>query len=420
MIGSILIAFGPTFSLLLLLISSKPQLVILAICAAFAYLLSALASSLLWLILTCTFGPSLSIVGTVLGLSVTGVACQMMLRCSFVAGYFNIEAVIRQSVSKHEGEVAAAANYAAGYTAGSSTNDDGNDDDDANNDANGTAASSAPTTNDGSRRDEHATNNHGTTATANTTNTAVSETEALQLQLNDLSCSLASGVGYAILHSLFLYGTLLASEGREYNSYDDAGSYVGGGGSTGYGGTLYQDSCGAIPSLLHGALIAVCFSLLDVAWMMLCFYGMRRIIQQQSSSRHDRSFIPPRTREGVGVGRSILLRTLTCHGFDDDDDTDTDSTTSSGYTALLFVTITHLLASLVLTFNSHTNGCVISLPCLAMVVLWVVAVLCNIVRKDRFLPVDQKSRIMTMRRRQQQQQQQMSGGTSNENGMNEW
>ena len=312
--------------------------------------------------------------GTVFTLSVTGVACQMILRCLFVTGYFNIENVIRGSVSKHEGEVATAANYAAaGYTT-SSTND-GN-----NATTNGTTASNAPTTN-GSSNDENTTNNHGTA-----TNT-VSETEALQLQLNDLSCSLASGVGYAILHSLFLYGTLLASESGESNSYNDAGSYVGGGGSTGYGGTLYQDSCRAIPSLLHGALIAMCFSMLDVAWMMLCFYGMRRI-QQQSRQYGSR------TREGVGVGR-ILLRTLTCHGFDDTDDTDS---TSSGYTALLFVTITHLLASLVLTFNSYTNGCVISLPCLAMVVLWVMAVLCNIVRKDQFLPVDQKSRIMTMRR----------------------
>lgn len=398
-IGSILIAFGPTFSLLLLLISSKPQLVILAICAAFAYLLSALASSLLWLVVTSAFvGPSSGNVGTtVLAISVTGVACQMMLRCSFVTGYFNIETVIRGSVSKHEGEVATAANNyaAAGYTTSSTTND-GN-----GSNANGTTAASngsAPTANDGSR-DEHTTNNHGTTTT-NTT-TTVSETMALQLQLNDLSCSLASGVGYAILHSLFLYGTLLASEGGESNSYDDGGSYVGGGGSTGYGGTLYQDSCGAIPSLFHGAIIAMCFSTLDVCWMMLCFYGMRRIIriqQRQSRSRqqqygNNRSFPPSRTREGVGVGRSILLRTLTCHGFDNDD---TDSTTS-GYTALLFVTITHLLASLVLTFNSYTNGCVISLPCLAMVVLWVMAVLCNIVRKDQFLPVDQKSRIMTMR-----------------------
>jgi len=409
MIGSMLIAFGPTSSLLLLIISSKPQLVILAICAAFAYLLSALASSLLWMISTSAFdGPS-SDTGTALALSVTGVACQMILRCSFVAGYFDIENAIRKSVGEHEGEVAAAANYAAGYTAGSTDDGDGN----ANN-ADGTTASNGSA--NGSSDDEHPPNNNGAATTSTTT---VSETEALQLQLNDLSCSLASGVGYAILHSLFLYGTLLASEGRESNSYDDAGSYVGGGGSTGYGGTLYQDSCIAIPSLLNGAVIAACFSLLDVAWMMLCFYGTRRIMRKKSSQRNgggnsnNRSF-PSRTREGVG--RSILLRTLTCRGFDDDD---TDSTTSSGYAALLFVTITHLLASLVLTFNSYTNGCVISLPCLAMVVLWVMAVLCNIVRKNQFLPVDQKSRIMTMRR--QQQQQQMSGGSSssssNENGM---
>lgn len=80
------------------------------------------------------------------------------------------------------------------------------------------------------------------------------ETNALQLQLNDLSCSLASGCGYALLHSLFLYGTLLASESGEANSYNE-GVYSGGGGSTGHGGTLYQESCGEY--LLYDVLLIV-------------------------------------------------------------------------------------------------------------------------------------------------------------------
>jgi hypothetical protein len=268
--------------------------------------------------------------------------------------------------------------------------------------------------------DEHPSNNHGTTNSTTTTTTVVSETEALQLQLNDLSCSIASGVGYATLHALFLYGTLLASEAGESNTYNDAGSYVGGGGSTGYGGTLYQASCIAIPSLLQGAVIAMCFSILDVVWMMICFYGMRRIyIYSHQYGNNTRSFSPSRIRAGGGVGR-IVLQILTCHGFDNDD---TDSTTTSnGYTALLFVTITHLCASLVLLPNSYTNGCIISLPCLVVVVLWVMIVLWNIVRKNQFLPVDQQSRISTMRQQQQQQQQVVvsdghSSNSSNENGM---
>jgi hypothetical protein len=109
-------------------------------------------------------------------------------------------------VAKHEEETLAAAAYANG---GGSDNDD-----DDNNDS------------QQQQQQQHA------------------ETNALQLQLNDLSCSLASGCGYAMLHSLFLYGTLIASESGEANSYDGGGAYAGGGGSTGHGGTLYQESCG--------------------------------------------------------------------------------------------------------------------------------------------------------------------------------
>lgn len=206
--GAILLAFSPTFSLLFFIIFPKPQLVILAVCAAFAYLLSALLSSLLWLIITKATGGMIvnSSIGTLLSLAIPGVISQMILRCTFVLGYFRVEHVIRRSVAKHEEETLAAAAYANG---GGSDNDD-----DDNNDS------------QQQQQQQHA------------------ETNALQLQLNDLSCSLASGCGYAMLHSLFLYGTLIASESGEANSYDGGGAYAGGGGSTGHGGTLYQESCG--------------------------------------------------------------------------------------------------------------------------------------------------------------------------------
>jgi hypothetical protein len=196
--GSILLAFSPAFSLLVLVVSHKPQLVILAVCSAFAYLLSALGSSLFWLITSAIFGSDHGGgggFGALLALAIPGVLCQMAARCLFVRGYFRVESVIRRSVARHEDEHIAA----------------------------GAAADAA--VEDGDRGDSHA------------------ETDALQLQLNDLSCSIASGCGYALLHSLFLYGTLLASESGEANSYD-GGSYAGGGGSTGHGGTLYQSSCG--------------------------------------------------------------------------------------------------------------------------------------------------------------------------------
>ena len=204
--GSILLAFSPAFSLLFLLVSHKPQLVILAVCSAFAYLLSALLSSLFWLITSAIFGVDHGggYYGALLALAIPGVLCQMAARCLFVHGYFRVESVIRQSVAKHEEEQIAA-------NAASASGDGGREGDD-------------------DRGDSHA------------------ETDALQLQLNDLSCSIASGCGYALLHSLFLYGTLLASESGEANSYDE-GSYSGGGGSTGHGGTLYQSSCGESVSL---------------------------------------------------------------------------------------------------------------------------------------------------------------------------
>lgn len=218
-IGSILLAFSPTLSLLFLLIFQKPQLVILAVCSAFAYLISALASSIIWLILdaiggaisTNDGGDGYGGIGTLLALAIPGVICQIIIRCLFVRGYFRVESVIRRSVAKHEEETLAAQAATNGSSTSAYTNG-------------GASSANGTTSNDGS--DSHA------------------ETNALQLQLNDLSCSLASGCGYALLHSLFLYGTLLASESGESNSYNEGGSYGGGGGSTGSGGTLYQESCG--------------------------------------------------------------------------------------------------------------------------------------------------------------------------------
>ena len=221
-VGSILLAYSPTASLLLLIVFQKPQLVILAVCSAFAYLLSALLSSVIWLITSSIDGavngdPSSGVglgggVGTLFALSIPGVACQMLLRCLFVSVYFRVEDVIRRSVAKHEEEERAAAEYRNGGAA-------------ASNNVGGSNAEQQQQQQQNSPDDAHA------------------ETNALQLQLNDLSCSVASGCGYALLHALFLYGTLLASEGGESGSYND-GVYAGGGGSTGHGGTLYQSSCG--------------------------------------------------------------------------------------------------------------------------------------------------------------------------------
>jgi len=358
--GSILLAFSPSISLLLLLIFQKPQLVILAVCSAFAYLISALLSSVFWLIISSidnainSSGSGMSSIGTLLGIAIPSVLCQMIIRCIFVSGYFKVENVIRKSVAKHEEETIAAANSSNG------------------------ASSNGSTTNS-VRNVSVNGNNNGDDAHA--------ETNALQLQLNDLSCSLASGCGYALLHSLFLYGTLLASESGEANSYND-GVYAGGGGSTGHGGTLYQDSCAGIPSLINGALIACLFSILDVMWMMLCFFGMRRRMMSSSSLSNNNNNNTSASIRSEGSTIQALISGLTCQGFND--------TSSGGSAAILFVGITHLLASLVLAPNGSEDGCKISLPCLGGVVVYVGILFRRVTKKGNFLPEDQRRRIQGM------------------------
>lgn len=225
---------------------------------------------------------------------------QFLVRAMFVKVYFKVENVIHKSVARHEAENA--------------NREDG---------------------------EEHA------------------ETNALQLQLNDLSCSLASGAGYAFLHSLFLYGTLLASESS--NQY-----------STGHerDGTLYQSSC-SLPSLVHGALIAGMFSILDVIWMMCAFYGMRR------RSLYNCGTVASSIRDGF----SFLC------GLPD--------SVKGGNASLGMVLITHLGASLAMSPNMKEDGCKVSLSLLGCIVVLTGVLFARGV-KGHYLPVDQRRRIEEM------------------------
>ena len=290
-----------------------------------------------------------SIVGALLALTIPSVLIQCVVRMQFVKLYFSVEDVIRKSVAKHEAET----------TSSMDNDDDNNNNNDSNNG------------NTGGGGEQHA------------------ETNALQLQLNDHSCSLASGTGYALLHTLFLFGTLLASESHEGSNYYgnySGGYYGGGGGSTGHGGTLYQYSCGGVmPSLVNGALVGMMFSVLDVFWMMLTFFGMRR---------RRRPCMTTTTRGGRG-GR--MGRIMSCiwdglsfwKGMDD--------TPQGGNAALGLVVISHLLASLVLAPNgTMEDGCKISLPLLGCVVI-LVAMLFSFGVKGHFLPMDQRARIQELR-----------------------
>lgn len=199
--------------------------------------------------------------------------------------------------------------------------------------------------------------------------TEVSESSLLRLELNDVSCSVAAGIGFGGMHAVLLYGTLLASEGGRLN------------------GTLYQASCAIMPSLINSAIMAFWFSILDIVWMMVAFYGVRmwenhleyKLSQQQGNQNNPQNhtiFTAYNTGAAImnewsfGVGRV------------------------SGKSALLFMVVSHLIASLVTTVNIliPANGCIVSLPVLAIVSVGIIAT-SWVFLKDAFLPEGQKQRI---------------------------
>ena len=144
--------------------------------------------------------------------------------------------------------------------------------------------------------------------------------------------------------------------------------------------SFYLINTGGIPSLLNGAFIAGMFSILDVMWMMLCFYGMRRRSSASSLSSSSSSL------RNTTIQAMIHGLLTSCRGFDD--------TTSGGNASIAFVTLSHLAASLVLAPNGYENGCKISLPCLGIVVVYVGMVLRGVY--GHFLPEDQRRRIQGM------------------------
>nr|CCA22534.1 conserved hypothetical protein [Albugo laibachii Nc14] len=76
-----------------------------------------------------------------------------------------------------------------------------------------------------------------------------------QLPLNDFTSSLASGVGYSLMHSLMVYGTVLGS-------------------STGFRGAAFRDYC-TLPVVFTGAITSLALSISDVALMVMAFAGYR-------------------------------------------------------------------------------------------------------------------------------------------------
>lgn len=293
-IGCTLLAFSPVLSLLLLITYSKAQLVIIVTTSAFFQLIACLLASILHLPFRLTdFGSSNAIV-----LIPTSIFAQAVCRCAFVHMYHKVEAVIEKSILKHEEE-------------------NGGDDADVDADVNDNNSPESDT------------------------QIELSERSRLRLELNDVTCGLAAGIGFGGMHTVMLYGTLLASEGGNM-------------------GTLYQSSCSFMPSLVNSGIMAFCFSLLDICWMMACFYGMRRL----QNGNQEEAWVFKRGAVG-------------------------------GKAALAFIVASHLAAALSTTpnqFPSVQNGCVVALPLLAFITVASIVsfyVYCN----ESYLPEGQKSRI---------------------------
>lgn len=85
---------------------------------------------------------------------------------------------------------------------------------------------------------------------------AISDKHSDLLLLNDIASSLAAGVGFSLMHSLMLYGSVWASSSGT--------------------GVLFVDSCPNIPLLFVTALTALGFSLLDVIFMAMAFVAQKK------------------------------------------------------------------------------------------------------------------------------------------------
>ncbi len=152
-IGCGLLAFSPFISTLIFIVYSKVQLVIVVTTSAFAFLLSSLLSSLIWLPFPGGMKSGSNSAAQPLLLIPVAVISQALLRCVFVRLYLKVEGVIERSIRKHERTGRPERN-------GDNTN----------------------------------------------------ETSKLSLELNDWACGLAAGTGFGGMHAIMLFGTLLASE----------------------------------------------------------------------------------------------------------------------------------------------------------------------------------------------------------------
>jgi hypothetical protein len=264
--GAALVGFAPLLCFFFQITFPKSQLIIVFVTSAFFFLLACLAASICWYMLDPLIG-----LGGAWSALIPGIFFQFMFRCAFVALYQKVEAVIELSFEKSEEE-----------------------------------------------QEEGENNSQATDL----------DTAKLKLELNDIASGLAAGTGFGGMHSILLFGSLLASESSDL-------------------GVLYQPSCPYVPSLVTSAINCFLFFFLDIFWMLFTFYGMRRrlIFPRGGGTLQDMN--PGRRRFGAYFG----------------------NTRSGGNLALLTVLISHTAAAGFTTFNSFQYGCAFSLSLLPAVLL---------------------------------------------------
>uniref|UniRef100_K3X4S5 Gamma-secretase subunit Aph-1 n=1 Tax=Globisporangium ultimum (strain ATCC 200006 / CBS 805.95 / DAOM BR144) TaxID=431595 RepID=K3X4S5_GLOUD len=82
-------------------------------------------------------------------------------------------------------------------------------------------------------------------------------TSPSQFPLNDITSSLAGGLGFSLMHALMMYGSLVGS-------------------STGSRGAAFTKSCESVPLIFAAALSTLALTLMDVALMIVAFDGYRK------------------------------------------------------------------------------------------------------------------------------------------------
>ena len=292
-LGSGMIAFGPLVGLFSSIVYAKAQLVIVVTSSAFFFLMSAVVASFFWwsFHLIGLRGPLAAII--------PGILSQFAFRCWFVSVYHRVEKAIQLSVQQHEAQ------------------DD--------------TTHQRPPTTSGSREEESGALGDGTGVDTNTDQRSVkswTQVAKLRLELNDAACGIAAGVGFGGMHTIMLYGTLLASE------------------MTKNVGVLYQESCPGMPSLVVSAIYALCFSMLDVFFMLFTFFGMRRRLMFRRGERPPQHLLIA-NRPGAWLG----------------------NTREGGNMALLSVLGIHVAASVLTTADFFDYGCMVSLPASGALVL---------------------------------------------------